>query len=84
MKIVTFLRQNGETKKWLLIFLGKETHSEKNHGNRQGFRRKKCYNNNGKHWKTSRIFRVKPNFFIFFLVHHFSHFFIFSFFRVLF
>ena len=39
---------------------------------------KKSYNNNGKPWKSSRISRVKPHFFI---LHHFSSFFlIFSFF----
>ena len=49
----------------------------------------KSYNNNGKPWKSSRILRVKPNFFIFslfiiFLHFSFSHFFIFSFFSFVF
>ena len=35
--------------------------------------------NNGKPWKSSRILRVKPNFFIFSLFVVFRHFFIFSF-----
>ena len=37
MKLVTFLLKNGETQNGLLIFFGKETHSETNHGNRRGF-----------------------------------------------
>ena len=28
----------------------------------------KCYNNNGKPWKSFKILRVKPNFFIFSLL----------------
>ena len=58
----------------------------------------KSYNNNGKPWKSSRILRVKPNFFIFslfiiflifpfpfFTLFHFFHFFFhFSFFLIFF
>ena len=32
----------------------------------------KSYNNNGKPWKSSRILRVKPNFFMFIIFRHFS------------
>ena len=75
-----FFRKTVTTQNGLLIFLGKETHSETNHGNRQGFRRK-SYNNNGKPWKSSRILRVNPMFFIFLSFFFFSlFFFIFSFF----
>ena len=69
--------QNG-----LLIFLWKETHSETKSWKSSVIVTKKN-NNNGKPWKTSRILRVKPNFFIFlsfFIIFlHFSIFFIFSF-----
>ena len=41
----------------------------------------KNYRNNGKPWKSSRILRVKPNFFIFL---HFSFVFIFSSFSIIF
>ena len=47
----------------------------------------KSYSNNGKPWKSSRILRVNPNFFIFlyvfisiFSLFHFFHFYIFEFF----
>ena len=47
----------------------------------------KSYNNNGKPWKSSRILRVNPMFFIFlsfFIIFlHFSSFFIFYFFHFL-
>ena len=39
----------------------------------------KSYNNNGKCWKSSRILRVMPNFFIFPLFIIFRHFFVFFF-----
>ena len=75
MKIVTVLRKNGDHPKRIVDFpLERDT-----------FRNKimeivedvdaKSYNNNGKPWKSLRILRVNPNFFIFY--HFFS---IFSFF----
>ena len=88
MKIVTFLRKNDYTPKRVVDFPRE----------RDTFRNKimeivedfdeKSYNNNGKHWKSSKILRVNPIFFHFsFFFHHFSqffsfffHFFIFSFF----
>ena len=90
MKIASFLRKNGDLPKQVVDFLRE----------RDTFRNKiikesdeKSYNNNGKPWKSSRILRVKPNFFIFFIVHHFSsfcrffsffHFLTFSFFFIVF
>ena len=82
MKIVTFLRENRETPKQGVDF----------HRERDTFQNKimeivedfdeKNYNNNGKPWKSSRILRVKPNFFIFlsfFIIFlHFFRFLIFS------
>ena len=72
MKIVTFLRKNGETPKWVVDFLLE----------RDTFRNRileivddfdgKSYKNNGKPWKTSRILRVNPNFFIFLSFSSFS------------
>ena len=45
----------------------------------------KSYNNNGKLWKSSRIFRLNPMFFhLSFFFHHFSTFFPFSFFHFFF
>ena len=65
MTIVTFRRKNGETPKLVVEFLRE----------RDTFRNKimeivkeldeKSYNHNGKPRKSSRILRVKPNFFIF-------------------
>ena len=79
MKIVTFLRKNGDTPKRVDDF----------HLERDTFRNKimeivedfgeKSYNNNVKPWKYSRILRVNP-IFSFFLSFHFSHLFHFSFF----
>ena len=51
--------QNG-----LLIFFGKETHSEKTWKSSRSSH-KTSHNNNGRQWKSSRILRVKANFFIF-------------------
>ena len=78
MKIVTFLRNNDYTPKRVVDFPRE----------RDTFRNKileivedfdeKSYNNNGKPWKSSRILRVKPFFFIFlsfFII--FLHFFVF-------
>ena len=54
---------------------GKRLIPKQNHGNRQRFRQK-SYNNNGKHWKSSKILRVSPSLFFFiFLILHFSTFF---------
>ena len=74
--------QNG-----LFIFLGKETHSETKSWKLSRISPKNSYNNNnGKPWKSLRILRVKPNFFIFhcssfFSIFSFFFFFIFSFFH---
>ena len=67
MKIATCLRKNDETAKRDADFPRE----------RDTFRNKimeivedfdeKSYNNNSKHWKTSRILRLNPSFFIFFL-----------------
>ena len=72
MKIVTFLRKNADLAKRVVDFPRE----------RDTFRNKimeivedfdeKSYNNNGKPWKSSKILRLKPKFFI---VHHFSSFF---------
>ena len=91
MKIVTFLRKNGDPPKRVVDFPRE----------RDTFRNKimdivedvdeKSYNNNGKPWNSSRILRVNPNFFIFhwcssffrfFPFHHFFIFLFFSFFHV--
>ena len=82
MKIVTFLRKNDYPPKRVVDFPGE----------RDTFRNKimeivddfdeKSYNNNGKSWKSSRILRVNPFFFIFlsfFII--FIYFFVFSFFH---
>ena len=79
MKIVTFLRKNDYSPKRVVDFPRE----------RDTFRNtimeivedfdEKSYNNNGKPWKSSRILRVNPNFFIllsFFIIFlHFSFFF---------
>ena len=44
----------------------------------------KSYNNNGKPWKSSRILRVNPNFFIFLFLNIFLHFFVFFFKKIFF
>ena len=78
VQIVTFLRKNDYTPKWVVDFpLERDT-----------FRNKimeivedsdeKSFNNNGKSWKSSRILRVNPFFSFFFLFS--SFFYIFSFF----
>ena len=66
----------------LLILFGKETHSETKTLEIVEDFDERNYNNNGKPWKSSRILRAKPNFFIFslfiiFLHFSFSHFFMF-------
>ena len=67
--------QNG-----LLVFLGKETHSETKSWKSSRISYEESYNNNGKPWKSSRILSVNPKFFIFFL--SFFHFFSFFFFSI--
>ena len=57
----TVTTQNG-----LLTFLGKDTFRNKIMEIVEDFD-EKSYNNNGKPWKSSRILRVKPNFFFFFI-----------------
>ena len=77
MEIVTFLRKTLTPQNGLLIFLGKETHSETKSWKSSRIFNEKSYNNIGKPWKSSRILRVKPNFFIFslFIIFSFSSFF---------
>ena len=58
MNIVTFLRKTITPQNGLLIFLGKETHSETHMEIVDNFD-EKSYNNNGKPWKSSRIFDEK-------------------------
>ena len=84
---VSRLRKNGDLPKRIVDFLReKDTFRNKIMEIVEDFD-EKSYNNNSKHWKSARICRVKPNFFIF---HHCSSFFfillflIFSFFRFLF
>ena len=87
MKIVTFpWKKNGDPAKRVVDFPRE----------RDTFRKKimeivedfdeKSYNNNGKPWKSSRILRVNPNFFIclsfFFFFSFFFHFSNFSFFVI--
>ena len=69
-----FSSENGETPKLVVDFLKDRRHIPKQkHGNRRGFRRKKLQQQRQTPWKSSRILRVKPNFFIL----HFSFFIIF-------
>ena len=91
MKIVTFLRKTVTSQNGLLIFLWKETHSDNKIMEIVEDFDETSYNNNGKPWKSSRILRVNPNFFIFLsffiissIFSHFSHFFIFFIFSNLF
>ena len=87
MKITLFSRKNVTPQNGLLIFLLEETFRNKDHGTRREDFDEKRYHNNGKLWKSSRILRMNPNFFIFlsffhyfssfFLFDHFFHFFIF-------
>ena len=65
MKIVTFLRKNDYHPKRVVDFpLGRDTFRNTIMEIIEGFD-EKSYKNNGKPWKSSRILRVKPNFFIF-------------------
>ena len=89
MKIVTFLRKNGDTPKRVVDFpQERDTFRNKNIEIVEDFD-EKSYNNNGKPLKSSRILRVNPFFSFFFLFSsffsifsffHFFIFFIFSFF----
>ena len=82
MKIVTFLRKNDYTPKWVVDFLlERDTFRNKIMEIVEDFD-EKSYNNNGKAWKSSRILRVNPIFFIF--LSFSSFFFIFSFFFFIF
>ena len=82
MKNVTFIRKNGDHPKRVVDFpLERDTFRNKIMEIVKDFD-EQSYNNNGKPWKSSRILRVKPNFFIFslfiiFLHFSFSHFFVF-------
>ena len=65
MKIVTFLRKNDYTPKRVVDFpRERDTFRNKSMEIVEDFD-KKSYNNNGKLWKSSRILRVNPIFFIF-------------------
>ena len=76
MKIATFLRKNDYHPKRVVDFpLERDTFRNKVMEIVEDFD-KKSYNNNGKPWKSSRILRVNPIFFIFLsFFHHFSTFF---------
>ena len=84
MKIVTLLRKNGDHPKRVVEFpWERDTFRNKIMEIVEDFDEESYYNN-GKPWKSSRILRVKPNFFIFSLLIFFSFFvffFIFSFFH---
>ena len=74
MKIVTFLRKKRDSAKRVVDFpLERDTFRNKTMEIVEVFD-EQSYNNNGKPWKSSRIFRVKPNFFIFFNCFLFSFF----------
>ena len=89
MKVVTFLRKNGDPAKRVVDFRReRDTFQNKIMEIVEDFD-EKSYNNNGNPWKSSRILRVKPIFFIFrcssfFFIFLFLIFFIFSFFRYFF
>ena len=96
MNIATFLQKNGDHPKRIVDFLReRDTFRNKIMEIVEHFDEEESYNNNSKPWKSSRILRVKPNFFIFSLFiiflffifscsflyfFHFSLFFIFLFF----
>ena len=85
MKIDTFLPKNGEPVKRVVDFpLERDTFRHKIMEIVEDFD-EKSYNNNGKPWKSLRILRMNPNFFIFlsfFIM--FLHFSIFPHFSILF
>ena len=65
MKIVTFLRKNDYHPKRVVDFpWERDTFRNKIMEIVEGLD-EKSYNNNGKPWKSSKILRVNPNFFIF-------------------
>ena len=82
-KLSLFFGKTITPKNGLLIFLGKETHSETKSWKSSRILTKKSYNNNGKPWKSSRILRHFLLFFGFFSSLHppplllFFHFFFF-------
>ena len=88
MKIVTFLRKNGYLPKRVVDFPRERDTFRNNIMEIVEDFEEKRYNNNGKPWKSSRILRVNPIFFIFisfFIIFlHFFVFFIFSFFHFFF
>ena len=92
MKIVTFLRKNGYTPKRVVDFPRERDTSRNKIINIVEDFDEKSLNHNGKPWKSWRILRVNPNFFMFLcffikFLHffgccffHFFSFFLFSFF----
>ena len=69
-KLDTFLLKNGDLPKRVVDFLlERDTFRNKIKEIVEDFD-EKSYNNNGKPWKSSRILRVKPNFFKFSLFFH--------------
>ena len=79
MKIVTFLRKNDYSPKRVVDFpVERDTFQNKIIEIVEDFD-EKSYNNNGKSWKSSRIFRVNPFFHFSFSFHHFYPFFLFLF-----
>ena len=82
MKIVTFLRKHADTPNRAVDFpLERDTFRNKIMEIVEDFD-EKSYNNNGEPWKSSKILRVKPNFFIFLdLFVIFLHFFVSSIFH---
>ena len=86
MKVVTFLRKNDYPAKRVVDFRReRDTSRNKIMEIVEDFD-EKSYNNNGKPWKSSRILRVNPIFFIFlsfFILSFFSFFLSFIFFHVL-
>ena len=81
MTIVTFLRKNDYSPKRVVDFpLERDTFRNKIMKIVEDFY-EKSHNNNGKPWKSSRILRAKPNFFIFLSFFIFSFVFFFPFFH---
>ena len=74
MKIATFLRKNDYLPKRVVDFpRERETLRNKIMEILKDFD-EQSYNNNGKPWKSSRILRVNPIFFHFFILFIFFHF----------
>ena len=75
MNIVTFHRKNADLPKRVVDFpMERDTLKNKIMEIVEDFD-EKSYNNNGKPWKSSRILRLNPIFFISLFFHHFSLFF---------